>query len=277
MQLEARAETSSTSLGICIGDTLIESRCGRAHFNVYMALSGRSLGLAFRLLSLAPGSPGTRLSGPRVTSGMKFGAQGLFATEHCQTEYSNTTKHCTLTLLNIYKAAERRAILQQSGTPSSPLSCASSATTTMSYAPRPTNTYPSTGSQSNAHSTSNTSSSLRPQSQSQTLLQTRINAKRAELENLRHLRNLSATLATQLSTLEQRLGTLKDGAQSVALVLANWDNVLKAISMAASRWLILFFCPLQPSSSGGIRRKREQSDGIRILMRSGSSEDSWAG
>ncbi|EXJ78427.1 hypothetical protein A1O1_08827 [Capronia coronata CBS 617.96] len=108
----------------------------------------------------------------------------------------------------------------------------------MSYPHRLTNMYPSTSStsHSNASGSAGNTSMLRQTSQSQSILQTRIAAKRAELENLRALRDLSANLATQLSTLEEKLGTLKDGAQSVALVLANWENVLRAINMAASMW-----------------------------------------
>lgn len=108
----------------------------------------------------------------------------------------------------------------------------------MSYTHRLTNMYPpSISSTSHTHTSggaSHTSSTLRQASHSQSLLQSRIAAKRAEFENLRALRDLSANLATQLSTLEEKLGTLKDGAQSVALVLANWENVLRAINMAAS-------------------------------------------
>jgi len=111
----------------------------------------------------------------------------------------------------------------------------------MSYGPRHTNVYAS-GSGSNttisAHTTSNTNTNtsfLRQPNQTQSALQTRINSKRAELENLSQLRDLSANLANQLSTLEQKLGTLKDGAHSVALVLANWENVLRAINMAAMK------------------------------------------
>ncbi|KIW59401.1 hypothetical protein PV05_03853 [Exophiala xenobiotica] len=111
----------------------------------------------------------------------------------------------------------------------------------MSYGPRHTNVYAS-GSGSNttisAHTTSNTNTNtsfLRQPNQTQSALQTRINSKRAELENLLQLRDLSANLANQLSTLEQKLGTLKDGAHSVALVLANWENVLRAINMAAMK------------------------------------------
>ncbi|KAK5039826.1 DASH complex subunit dad2 [Exophiala sideris] len=106
----------------------------------------------------------------------------------------------------------------------------------MSYAQRPTNIYPTSSNSSLTNHTSTSISSLRQPSQS--LLQTRINAKRAELDNLRQLRDLSANLANQLSTLEAKLTTLRDGTQSVALVLANWENVLRAISMAAT-WHML--------------------------------------
>ncbi|KAL2434817.1 hypothetical protein ABEF95_008060 [Exophiala dermatitidis] len=103
--------------------------------------------------------------------------------------------------------------------------------------------YPSmsTTSHANAGNTTSSSSGVRQpshshsHSHSQSLLQTRIAAKRAELENLQALRDLSANLATQLSTLEEKLGTLRDGSQSVALVLANWENVLRAINMAAMK------------------------------------------
>lgn len=81
------------------------------------------------------------------------------------------------------------------------------------------------------------------------MLQARIAAKRAELDNLRQLRDLSGNLASQLAGLEAKLSTLRDGAQSVALVLANWQNVLRAINMAASTFppshsslFPLFFC-----------------------------------
>ncbi|KAK7887336.1 DASH complex subunit dad2 [Exophiala xenobiotica] len=115
----------------------------------------------------------------------------------------------------------------------------------MSYAPRHTNVHPSgfgSGYSNTSTSNTNTNTSFlrqpgqtQTQTQTQSALQTRINAKRAELENLLQLRDLSANLANQLSTLEQKLGTLKDGAHSVALVLANWENVLRAINLAAMK------------------------------------------
>ncbi|KIW87025.1 uncharacterized protein Z519_12322 [Cladophialophora bantiana CBS 173.52] len=100
----------------------------------------------------------------------------------------------------------------------------------MSYAPRPTDIHPS------ASAGSNTSSTLRSSTlPAQSHLQARIASKRAELENLRQLCDLSAHLTSQLEQLEKKLGSLRDGAQAVALVLANWENVLQVIGMAAMK------------------------------------------
>jgi DASH complex subunit DAD2 len=41
----------------------------------------------------------------------------------------------------------------------------------------------------------------------------RIEEKKAELENLKELRDLSATVATQMEALEQKLTTLSDGTE----------------------------------------------------------------
>jgi len=61
----------------------------------------------------------------------------------------------------------------------------------------------------------------------------RVNEKKAELENLKELRDLSAAVASQMEALEQKLATLSDGTEAIALVLANWHNVLRAINMAS--------------------------------------------
>lgn len=45
------------------------------------------------------------------------------------------------------------------------------------------------------------------------MLIARINEKKAELENLKELRDLSAGLASQMQTLEDKLSTLSDGAE----------------------------------------------------------------
>ncbi|KAJ5768815.1 DASH complex subunit DAD2 [Penicillium odoratum] len=73
------------------------------------------------------------------------------------------------------------------------------------------------------------------QPQPSSALTTRIAAKKAELENLRQLRDLSGTLAMQMQALESKIATLKDGTEAVACVLANWDNVLRAISLASKK------------------------------------------
>ena len=47
-------------------------------------------------------------------------------------------------------------------------------------------------------------------------LMARVNEKKAELENLKDLRDLSAAVATQMEALEQKLATLSDGMQGVS-------------------------------------------------------------
>ena len=81
----------------------------------------------------------------------------------------------------------------------------------------------------------------------QTALQTRIAAKRAELTHLHQLRDLSGQLAAQMSALESRLATLRDGAESVAVILANWEDVLGVIRMASCMVPPLFIPPLSLS------------------------------
>ena len=66
-------------------------------------------------------------------------------------------------------------------------------------------------------------------------LATRIAEKKAELANLRELRDLSAQLANQMSQLEDKLSTLSNGTEAVAAVLGNWHNVLRAIHMASTK------------------------------------------
>jgi DASH complex subunit DAD2 len=98
----------------------------------------------------------------------------------------------------------------------------------MPYAPRPTTVFPA--STASARQTSSNSASSQPSS----ALAARIAAKRSELENLKQLRDLSGALAGQMVMLEEKLATLRDGTEAVACVLGNWDNVLRAISMASS-------------------------------------------
>ncbi|KAH9811164.1 DASH Dad2-domain-containing protein [Teratosphaeria destructans] len=98
----------------------------------------------------------------------------------------------------------------------------------MAYPHRPTlpsHIRPSSGLATNLTSSSTQSS----------LLQTRINEKKLELENLRQLRDLSAGLAGQMQQLEEKLGTLSSGTEAVAAVMGNWGNVLRAIHMASAK------------------------------------------
>lgn len=44
----------------------------------------------------------------------------------------------------------------------------------------------------------------------------RVNEKKAELENLKELRDLSAAVASQMEALEQKLATLSDGTEGMA-------------------------------------------------------------
>ncbi|KAH7153110.1 DASH complex subunit Dad2-domain-containing protein [Dactylonectria macrodidyma] len=63
----------------------------------------------------------------------------------------------------------------------------------------------------------------------------RIEEKKAELESLRELRDLSAAVAGQMEALEKKLSTLSDGTEAIAVVMGNWHNVLRAINMASSK------------------------------------------
>jgi DASH complex subunit DAD2 len=59
-----------------------------------------------------------------------------------------------------------------------------------------------------------TSSNPNGQSTGQsTALQARINEKKAELDNLKELRDLSGAVANQMEALEQKLATLSDGTE----------------------------------------------------------------
>ncbi|KKZ66773.1 hypothetical protein EMCG_07546 [[Emmonsia] crescens] len=96
---------------------------------------------------------------------------------------------------------------------------------------RPTAVFSSTGTSSSLRQ-----SSIHPlSSQQSSPLAARIASKRLELENLRQLRDVSGALASQMEALEEKLTTLKDGTEAVACVMANWGNVLSAISMASSK------------------------------------------
>ncbi|KAI4592757.1 hypothetical protein KJ359_010517 [Pestalotiopsis sp. 9143b] len=86
-------------------------------------------------------------------------------------------------------------------------------------------------------------------------LQARINEKKAELENLRELRDLSAAVANQMEALETKLSTLSDGTEAIATVLGNWHNVLRAINMASAK----IPKPREPTDDQGEPADEEQT------------------
>lgn len=98
----------------------------------------------------------------------------------------------------------------------------------MSFAPRTTTIRPSSGLGLGGSQNSQSSA-----------LQARIHEKKSELESLRQLRDLSAGLAGQMQQLEEKLATLSDGTEAVAAVMANWGSVLRAVSMASGKWLVV--------------------------------------
>ncbi|GAP90987.1 putative DASH complex subunit Dad2 [Rosellinia necatrix] len=63
----------------------------------------------------------------------------------------------------------------------------------------------------------------------------RVDEKKAELENLKELRDLSAAVADQMEALQQKLATLSNGTEAIAMVVGNWHNVLQAINMASAK------------------------------------------
>lgn len=63
--------------------------------------------------------------------------------------------------------------------------------------------------------------------------QNKIAEKRADLEMLQEFRQLTAELASNLETAGNQLETMKDGTESVAHILANWQNVIKSVSLAS--------------------------------------------
>ncbi|KAI9671803.1 MAG: hypothetical protein M1831_003331 [Alyxoria varia] len=112
----------------------------------------------------------------------------------------------------------------------------------------PTRTLPSHLRASSFGVAGNASSGSSSRSGASPVLLARINEKKAELENLKELRDLSAQLAGQMQTLEEKLSTLSNGTEgmdssprqgtvmpTVAAVLSNWHNVLRAINMASMK------------------------------------------
>lgn len=64
-------------------------------------------------------------------------------------------------------------------------------------------------------------------------LQEKISAKREELRDLQDLRKFTGLLVSQLEQIESKLDSMADGAESVALILSNWQNVVNSVSLAS--------------------------------------------
>lgn len=64
-------------------------------------------------------------------------------------------------------------------------------------------------------------SMMHPNSSAQqsSILSARIASKKAELEDLKQLRDVSGGLAAQMEVLEQKLSTLRDGTEGLFLIL----------------------------------------------------------
>jgi len=74
------------------------------------------------------------------------------------------------------------------------------------------------------------------------------------------LRDLSGALATQMGALEEKLATLRDGTEAVACVLSNWDNVLRAISMASMK------VPKAPRDEDGDEDSTEKQPQLPVTL-----------
>ncbi|KAL4905677.1 hypothetical protein BDW74DRAFT_151772 [Aspergillus multicolor] len=110
----------------------------------------------------------------------------------------------------------------------------------MAYASRPTSMLPPGSSTASLRQTNNAIAQ-----QQSSALAARVASKKAELDNLIQLREMSHGLAGQMEALQAKLGTLRDGTEAVAYVLANWDNVLRAITMASTKLATLDRVPGQ--------------------------------
>ncbi|KAK9480672.1 DASH complex subunit Dad2-domain-containing protein [Lipomyces japonicus] len=116
----------------------------------------------------------------------------------------------------------------------------------MSYGPRRTTFVPTS---STAASISATGAQ-----HNNSVLATRIAEKRQELESLTQLRDLSANFAGQMEQLQDRLSNLVDGTEAVALVVSNWDSVLRAIALAAD-----YFSNPDEKSTGDVESNDKES------------------
>ena len=63
------------------------------------------------------------------------------------------------------------------------------------------------------------------------MLVARINEKKAELESLKMLRDLSGGLAAQMQALEDKLSTLSDGTEGQRCCIIYWSQTLTIHTM----------------------------------------------
>ncbi|WPK25753.1 hypothetical protein PUMCH_003080 [Australozyma saopauloensis] len=66
-----------------------------------------------------------------------------------------------------------------------------------------------------------------------TSLQTKIKQKEEELKDLQEIRSYTGVLTEQLEQIEKKLDELAGGAESVALVLSSWQNIMSSVSLAS--------------------------------------------
>ena len=115
------------------------------------------------------------------------------------------------------------------------------------------------------------------------ILTSRIAEKQAEYESLSQLRDLSAGLATQMESLESKLNCLADGTEGipsyfysdkgVADVLANWQNVFRAINLATGISQDMELMIVKLGSLGGDEDRNLPEILVRISVNSDSKTD----
>lgn len=75
----------------------------------------------------------------------------------------------------------------------------------------------------------------RPSTTAQVPIATRLAEKQRELAHLVQLQEMSASLVAELELLETRLGNLTNGTEKVAVVLQNWGNIARALTLASCK------------------------------------------
>lgn len=65
------------------------------------------------------------------------------------------------------------------------------------------------------------------------LYEQKIAEKRQDLERLQEFKQLTEKLADQLEGIGDQLDVMKDGTESVGLILANWQSIINSITMAS--------------------------------------------